>query len=269
MVRRRPGASTPRFLSHDSARLRQPMAEKEPSILPPPTPEQRRVATGQFERANQVIATGNHDYGIQLLMTCCKLDPANLVYRQTLRQTEKLKYKNNLHGSRMAALTTSGTKAKLKAAKRGRDYLAVLELGESILAKNPWDSGVQIDMAESAEPLGLLDVAIWILEQARQKDPKDPAVNRVLAKFYEKRGNFPQAIGLWEMVRKALPRDLEAQHKSKDIAATETIAKNQSRRLNETGQAAASPAAGAPAGNAAPASGGAAAPGQPATAGPG
>src|ERR1700694_1736401 len=110
-----------------------PMPETGASILPPPTPEHRRIAAGQFERANQVIATGNYDYGIQLLLTCCKLDPANLIYRQALRQTEKTKYKNNRRGSRLALLTTSAARAKMKAAKRARDYLKVLVHGEEVL----------------------------------------------------------------------------------------------------------------------------------------
>src|SRR6516165_5410368 len=75
-------------------------------LLPRLSHEQRRVAAGQFERANQVITTGNHDYGIQLLLTCCKLDPASLIYRQKLRQTEKAKFQNNLRGSSLAFLTT-------------------------------------------------------------------------------------------------------------------------------------------------------------------
>ena len=37
--------------------------------LPPPSPDHRRVAAGQFDRANQVIATGNFDYGIRLLLS--------------------------------------------------------------------------------------------------------------------------------------------------------------------------------------------------------
>ena len=51
-----------------------------------------KLLAGQFERANQVIATGNYDYGIQLLISCCKLEPANLIYRQKLRKTEKKKF---------------------------------------------------------------------------------------------------------------------------------------------------------------------------------
>ena len=201
------------------------MAEHVSPVVPQPTPEQRRVAAGQFERANQVLASGNYDYAIQLLLTCCKLDPANLVYRQALRKTEKIKFKDNLRGSRLAFLTNPAARTRLKSAKASRNYFRVLEIGEEILARNPWDVGTQMDMSEAADAAGLVDVATWTLEQARQKDPADATVNRALARLYEKRGNFAQAIGLWELVRKADPRDVEAQHKAKDLAAHDTIAR--------------------------------------------
>ena len=190
-----------------------------------PTPEERRVAVGQFERANQVLATGNHDYGAQLLVNCCKLDPGNLVYRKALRLAQRGKHKNNLKGSKLSFLTNSPAWTKLKAAKASHDHLRVLECGEEILGRNPWDVGAQMDMSESAEALGFGDVAIWLLEQARQKDQKDANVNRALARLYEKCGEYNRAIALWEMVRDAEPGDLEAQHKAKDLAASETIAR--------------------------------------------
>ncbi|HTK78696.1 MAG TPA: hypothetical protein VL371_25790, partial [Gemmataceae bacterium] len=40
-------------------------------------------------------------------------------------------------------------------------------------------------------------------------------------------GNFAQAIKLWELVRKAVPADVEATHKAKDLAASETIQRGQ------------------------------------------
>jgi tetratricopeptide (TPR) repeat protein len=193
--------------------------------MPDISPEQRRIATERFERANQVIATGDFDYGIQLLMTCCKLDPANLIYRQTLRRTQKSKFKNNMRGSRFAMFSTSASKARIKAAKHSGDFLKVLEQGEEVLVRNPWDLGTQMDMADSAAGLGLLDLAVWILEQARQRDGKEPSLNRSLARLYEKRGNFSQAIALWELVKQADPADQEASHKGKDLAASETISR--------------------------------------------
>lgn len=209
----------------------------ESTAVPPPSPEQRRVAVGQYERAQQVIATGDFDYAIHLMISCCKIDPANLIYRRLLRQLEKSKFKNNLRGSRLAFLTSSPAKARIKAAKRARDYLKVLEHGEEVLRRNPWDTRAQMDMAEAADALNLIDVAVWNLEQARQKDPKDVKVNRSLARLYEKRGNFTQAIALWEMVRSVDPTDIEARHKSKDLAATDTINRGQYEQV-VTGEAA-------------------------------
>src|SRR5258708_21007657 len=113
------------------------MPQNDASALPPPSPEHRRVAVGQFERANQVIATGNFDYGIRLLLSCCKLDPANLIFRQSLRRTEKAKYKNNLRGGWLAWLISSPKRAKMKAAKHAKELLKVLEYGEEILTRNP------------------------------------------------------------------------------------------------------------------------------------
>jgi tetratricopeptide (TPR) repeat protein len=199
------------------------MADNEKSKLAPPNPEQRRIATSQYDRANQVLASGNYDYAIQLLISCCKIDPANLIYRRALRIIEKTKYKNNLHGSRLAFMSTGGAKAKIKTAKRRGDYLKVLEHGEQVLAKNPWDTGAQMDMADAADKLGELDLAVWILEQARQKDQNDVGLNRTLARLYEKRGSFNQAIELWELIKQAKPNDLEARNKCQDLAATETI----------------------------------------------
>src|SRR5262249_14136130 len=125
--------------------------------VPPVSPDHRRIAVAQFERANQVVASGNYDYGVRLLMSCCKLDPANLLYREALRRTEKAKYGNNLQGRRLAWLWTWSARARMKAAAKGRDHLGVLEHGERVLANNPWDTGSQLDMASAAEALGLMD----------------------------------------------------------------------------------------------------------------
>jgi tetratricopeptide (TPR) repeat protein len=203
-----------------------PAAEKAPAV-PAPSAEHRRIAMAQFERANQVINNGNYDYGIQLLLTCCKLDPANLIYRQALRRIEKVKFKDHMQGSKLALLTLGPIRAKLKSAKRSREFLKALEYGEELLAKDPWDTAAQLDMAEAANGAGLGDLAIWILIQARQKDPNDATVNRTLAELYEKRGNFTQAISLWELVAKANPTDIEARHKAKDLAASHTIRRGQ------------------------------------------
>ena len=59
----------------------------------------------------------------------------------------------------------------MKGAEAKRDYVKVLEHGEAVLAHNPWDLGTQMDMAEAFDSLGLLELAIFSLDQARQNTP--------------------------------------------------------------------------------------------------
>jgi len=202
------------------------MATNEPATvppLPPPSPEHRRIAAESFDKANKVIGTGNFDYGIKLLMTCCKLDPANLMFRQRLRRAQKDKYNNNMRGSSVAFLSLMGLRSKMKNALRKREHLKVLELGEEIMWRNPWDLSAQMDMGAAADALGLSDLAVFMLDQARQKHAMNATLNRTLARLFEKRGNYGHAISLWQKVLEVAPKDLEAQHKSKELAASETI----------------------------------------------
>lgn len=192
-----------------------------------PSTEHRKITADSFVRAKEARESGNLDYAIELLLTCCKLDPGNFLFRQTLRKTQKEKYGNSLRGSRFAFLTTPRWKAKVKAAKRGRDYLRVLEHGEQVLGRNPWDLGTQMDMAEAFDALGFGDLAVFTLDQAREKYPKDATLNRALARLFEKRKDFQKAIILWQLVKETNPADVEAAHKAKDLAASETIARGQ------------------------------------------
>src|SRR5690348_5182164 len=112
-----------------------PMSENVPKV----SPEQRRAAAGQFERGKEVIASGNYDYGLQLMLNACKLDPTNFTFRQGLRQAQRDKYKNNGKGMTMAAMRTLPTKVKLQAAIKSQNWPKILEIGEEILTCNPWD----------------------------------------------------------------------------------------------------------------------------------
>jgi tetratricopeptide (TPR) repeat protein len=195
------------------------------TTLPKLTPEQQRAAAGQFERANQVLKGGDHDYGLQLLLTCSKIDPANLIYRRHLRQAQRAKYQNNERGQPLAYVRSFLSRFRLKKAMMRGDYKEALVQAELILMRNPWDLSTHLVMSQAFEELEWPDHALWTLEQIRPNHPKNPKINRPLARLYEKRGNFNQAIALWELVRQAVPTDLEAQRKAKDLSASATIAK--------------------------------------------
>jgi tetratricopeptide (TPR) repeat protein len=206
--------------------------EKEPSDhddkapkLPQPTPEEQRVAMGQFQRAQQVLFTGDLDYVIQLLSTCCKLDPLNFTYRRELRKAEKKKYKDNKKGSKTAIFKMPGIRMRMKTALQTKKYKQALDIGEEALRVNPWDTAIQLDMATAADAMGMTDVALHIAWEAREANEMDPVVNRAAARLCEKTGRYAEAAKLWELVRLRKPLDQEAQKKCKDLAATDTIIK--------------------------------------------
>jgi tetratricopeptide (TPR) repeat protein len=189
----------------------------------PATVEQRQVAQGIFQRAAQVIADGNYEYGTQLLVDCCQRDPTNLLYRHALRQAYP----------HLAAMQRGGfrswcklqtLKFRLYMARNRGEHLQVLHWGEELLRRQPDNHQVQLDMAEAAEHVGFFNLAVWILEQVK-KDNYLVRAHRALALLYEKQGDYPRAISFWDQVIRADPANREAAQKLKDLAARDTIAR--------------------------------------------
>lgn len=193
--------------------------------LPPIPPERRKNIAALYAKAKQALASGNLDYAIEMLITCCKLDPASVPMRQELRKTEKSKYKDNKKGRPFAFLYTWRSSSKMEVFAKTRKPLKAIEAAEEVLRHNPWHLRSLLVMAQAFKDVGLSDLAVWSLDQARQIQPNDPNVNRTMAKLFEERGQFVQAIKLWKLVAEKLPKDKEAAKKANELAASATIAK--------------------------------------------
>jgi hypothetical protein len=186
-----------------------------------------RVAAGQYEWAKEQLLRGNRAYGIDLLVACCKLDPANLEYHQALRVAVK-GYRGR--GGWTGWLRGLGTWLKFKLARRRRDPLDVLAWGAALLARNPANLRTQLAMAAAAEELHLGELTFWLLEQARQQDGKSPAVNRALGRYHESREDYDLAVACWERVVKADATDLDAAAKLRNLAAMHALQRARDRQ---------------------------------------
>jgi tetratricopeptide (TPR) repeat protein len=203
-------------------------AEPFPPDRLPISPEQKQAAALQYERASEARASGNSDYALQLLLACCKLDPANLDYRRSLREVIGLAERKR--SGWFGALADLPQRRRVKAARAAGEHRKALELGEELLTRVPDDIGVQIDLADSAEELGLGNLALWMLEQARRQAPDNVVVLKTLAQLLERLKRLPQAIVLWEKIHEVDPDDLEAKQKIKDLSVAEVMARNRARR---------------------------------------
>jgi hypothetical protein len=224
---------TPTPESPPAARRRVSLGEPQPPADPYEgevlgvTAEQRQVAARQFARACEVLATGNQEkgYAYELLVSCCKLDPANIACRRQLRQVGKELYPRGGVGRWLSPIRTLPSKTRLKAARHAGDHRKVLEHGEAVLARCPEDVATHLDMAEAAAKLNLSYLETWLLEQAFKEVPRNASVLRRLAGAYERGNALERAVKVWENVRKIAPDDPEASRKINALAAKSTIAR--------------------------------------------
>jgi hypothetical protein len=189
----------------------------------PATFEQQKAAHQQFQRAAEVIASGNLDYGRQLLRACCRLEPANLTYRHALRLAQQELYSKRRRHPLRAWLSSLGFKFRMYLALMLGKNLRVLQLGEEVLVRRPADTGVQLGMARAADAAGFTNLARWLLEQAREQEAHNVRLNRALAVLCEKQRDYHRAVYFWQLVSRAEPANLEASQKVKNLSARDTI----------------------------------------------
>jgi serine/threonine-protein kinase len=231
-----PGSPAPAEAENTPAPRRRKRATPAPPAHTPPPPdletlgisaEQRQVAAGQFERAREVLVSDKREkgYAYELLVSCCKLDPSNLVYRRELRQTGQVLSGGRGVGRWLSPLTGLANKTRLKAAKHAGDHRRVLEHGEAILARSPKDVRTHLDMADAAAALNLPYLEIWLLEQANMQVANHHELLRRLADAYERQGDLDKAVAVWQSVRKSAPQDADAPRKINALSARSTIAR--------------------------------------------
>jgi tetratricopeptide (TPR) repeat protein len=187
--------------------------------------EQRQMAAAQFERATDVLTSGNQEkeYAYKLLVTSCRLDPANVAYRKKLRQVGRELYERQGLSRWLGSVRDLPAKARLKAARHTGDHRKVLEYGEDILARSPEDLATHLAMGAAAGALSLPYLQSWLLEQACKQVPDSIEPLRQLAGAYERLKELEKAIAVWERVRKLDPADREAHRRINALSVKDTL----------------------------------------------
>ena len=194
------------------------------------TPEEqrkRKLASDCFKRATEALAKQNWDYAVEMFGTAVKMVPDNLVYRQSLRGSEKKKYKDNKKGASMAFLSLSSIRSKIKKARGAKNWADLDLAAEEGLAINPWDGQFNADLGDAARERGFLEIATFAYEQATSADssPENKEFLITLAEIYEERKNFTAAIATLDKVHILDPLNGSVRSKIQALGANQTIHK--------------------------------------------
>ena len=116
----------------------------------PEEQRKRKLASDCLKRATEAMAKQNWDYAVEMFATAVKMVPDNLMYRQSLRGSERKKYKDNKSGASMAFLKLSGIRSRIKKARGAKNWADLDLAAEEGLAVNPWDAHFNADLGEAA-----------------------------------------------------------------------------------------------------------------------
>ncbi len=166
--------------------------------------EQLRAAEELYLHAREILRRGDPSYALQLLLSCCKLDPGNIAHRELLRLTSRATASRQPPGW-MDSLSNRSARSRLRSARRAGEHRKVLEYGEELLLRMPADVSVQLDMAESAEALGLYAMATWLLEEARRQSSRSKLIDQTLARLAQRLDRLGIASAVEAHLRQAKP----------------------------------------------------------------
>ncbi|GIW86845.1 MAG: hypothetical protein KatS3mg108_1169 [Isosphaeraceae bacterium] len=179
-----------------------------------------------FERGKQAALSSNLDYAVQMVREALKLDPFNLLYRQTLRGIVRRKFDNDPHRvGKLAGARVQPIRLRARAERTRGHWDRVLEISEDALQINPWDVGASRDAAEAADHLGHPELAVWLVESVFAQGESDVDFLRFAAQILERGKQFQKAIACWERVRKLNPHDELAKRQINALSASATILK--------------------------------------------
>ncbi len=185
--------------------------------------DENKWAGDCYRRGNDAMQKQNWDLAVEMFSTCVKLVPDNLLYRQFLRNSAKKKYGDNGKGAGTFAKTKlMGIRSRVKKARQAEQWEEASKAIEEGLYLNPWDTHLNIDLAEVSIQLNRGEIAKFAYMEAIRTDQKNVAIFQALAGLLRDRGEYDEAIKVWEQVSRMNPADLHAMRKITELQTEKT-----------------------------------------------
>ncbi len=185
--------------------------------------DENKWAGDCYRRGNDAMQKQNWDLAVEMFTTCVKLVPDNLLYRQYLRNSARKKYNDNGKGAGTFEKTKlMGIRSRIKKARQAENWEEVSKAAEEGLYINPWDTQLNVDLAEASVKLDRGEIAKFSYMEAIKSDQKNRALYVALADILRSRGEYDEAIKVWERVSRMDPSDLTAMRKITELQTEKT-----------------------------------------------
>ena len=172
-----------------------------------------------FDRAEQVAETGNWDFAIEMYAEALLREPENVKRgHQPLREVS---FKRKAQGGKPA-----GMMDQLKR-RPGKDHAVNLVNAAYLLAKDPGNVQIMLQLLHSAEKIEAMDVVHWcsniLLESQKQAKKANKRILHDLAKAFESVKDFAQAVTCCDMGLGLDPNDGELRDAQRRYSAQHAI----------------------------------------------
>ncbi|WP_437230894.1 tetratricopeptide repeat protein [Planctomicrobium sp. SH661] len=176
-----------------------------------------------YRRGNDAMQKENWDLAVEMFSSCVKFKPGNLLYRQFLRNSTKKKYGDNGKGAGTFGKTKlMGIRSRIKKARTAENWEEASKAIEEGLYINPWDTQLNVELAEVSLMLDRGEIAKFAYMEAIRSDPKNKSHYVALATLLRERGEYDDAIKAWEQVSKLDPQDLTAMRRITELQTEKT-----------------------------------------------
>jgi tetratricopeptide (TPR) repeat protein len=198
--------------------------------------DKNRWASDCYRKGTEAMNKQNWDLAVEMFGMCVKLVPDNMGFRQHLRGVTKKKYNDNGTGAGTFAKTKiMGLRSRIKKSKAAKNWEDADKACEEGLLLNPWDVGLNVDLAEICKDTERTDIAAWAFGLARQGDMNNLEINTALANVLEERGQYTEAAAVWRHVYKLDPKNGQARSKISALETKTTIERGGYEDAKNTG----------------------------------
>ncbi|MFO0428009.1 MAG: tetratricopeptide repeat protein [Planctomyces sp.] len=196
--------------------------------------ERSRGAQEWFRRGTEAMNHQNFDYAAECFANSVRMQPSNVLYRQTRHGCIRKMYGDNGSGARMASMKLMGIRTRIKKAQMQKDWKNLETAAEEGLFVNPWDPQLYYELGEACNSSENFDVAKYAYSRAVELDRENVDYNRRLGHFLRERGDYNGAIGCFQRVQKKLPTDPEARSMINKLQAESVMVRGGYGEANTT-----------------------------------